>query len=228
MNRSRPCPGRLARHGVALLALCALPVAFALPGTADDAERARIAHERAEIEARYAERERACRERFVVTSCVEDAKRDRRRGLDALRARQLELDEARRRARTAARRAELATKAAEDARRDQERAARAASAPPRSPPRPLERRHERATEGGPHESRDRPRSAADRLGIRPTERASDAERRAREEQSRAAYEARQRQAAEHRQEAMEKLKKRLEKRPAAAPLPVPGASAPPR
>ncbi len=46
-----------------------------------------------------------------------------------LRARQIVVDEARRRERAEARRSELADKAAEDAKRDAERAARAASAP---------------------------------------------------------------------------------------------------
>src|SRR5262249_3974728 len=81
---------------------------------ADSGERARIASERAEVEKRYADRERECRERFVVTSCVDDAKRERRKSLDALRAQELQLDEQTRRARTEARRAELAAKAAED------------------------------------------------------------------------------------------------------------------
>ncbi|MDQ6638830.1 MAG: hypothetical protein M3Z15_04095, partial [Pseudomonadota bacterium] len=104
---------RVLRHGLFL----ALTFAVAFPGGAagsDDAERNRIAEEKAAIESRYAARERECRERFVVTSCVDDAKRERRHGLDALRDRQLQLDEARRRERTAERRSELAAKAADD------------------------------------------------------------------------------------------------------------------
>ncbi len=104
-------------------------LAPATAASADDAERASIAAERASIEARYAERERECVQRFVVTSCVDEAKRERRLGLDALKARQLALDEARRRARTAERSAELAAKAAEDAKREQAVHAPAASAP---------------------------------------------------------------------------------------------------
>lgn len=213
----------------ALLALAAAPAG---PARAADGERSRIAQERAEIEARYAERERACRERFVVTSCVDEAKRDRRRGLDALRARQLKLDEESRRERTAARRAELAAKASEDARREQERAARAASAPKDGPTaqRPLEPRRDVPT-GADRQAqvaRDRPPSAADRLGIKPAQRGSAEERRQREQRSRASYEARQRQAAEHRQEVMENTAKRLKDRPPAAPLPVPGSASSPR
>ncbi|HEY5324743.1 MAG TPA: hypothetical protein VIK58_18095, partial [Caldimonas sp.] len=90
---------------------------------------ARIAAERAAVNARYVEQERECRTRFIVASCIDAAKRERRQELDMLRARQIVVDEARRRERAEARRSELAVKAAEDAKRDAERAARAASAP---------------------------------------------------------------------------------------------------
>jgi len=207
-------------------ALAALAIAASAPVSAlaaDGGERARIASERAEVEKRYADRERECRGRFVVTSCVDDAKRDRRKSLDALRARELKLDEETRRARTEARRAELAAKAAEDARRDQ---ARAASAPARSG-KPFET-HPPASGAArsEHEARDRPLTAADRLGIHPTVRGSEAERREREAASRASYEARQREAAEHRREVEDRNVKRLQDHPASPSLPTPAASAP--
>ena len=206
-------------------ALAALAIAASAPVSAlaaDGGERARIASERAEVEKRYADRERECRGRFVVTSCVDDAKRDRRKSLDALRARELKLDEETRRARTEARRAELAAKAAEDARRDQ---ARAASAPARSG-KPFET-HPPASGAArsEHEARDRPLTAADRLGIHPTVRGSEAERREREAASRASFEARQREAAEHRREVEERNVKRLQEHPASPSLPTPAASA---
>ena len=212
--------------------LMALALSAAWPSTAapgDDVERARIAEERAAIESRYAGRERECRERFVVTSCVDDAKRDRRQGLDALRARQLKLDEARRRERAAERRDELAVKAADDARREQERAVRAASAPSVRPaPHSLEPRHEPAVGGAPasspHAGHDRP-SAGDGLGPRPRE--GEAQRLEREARHRASFETRQRQAAEHREEVNAKAAERLKQHPPAAPLPLP-ASAPAR
>jgi len=207
--------------------LAALVLAAALhpAHAADGSERASIAGERAEVEKRYVERERECRDRFVVTSCIDDAKRERRKSLDALRARELKLDEETRRARTEARRAELAAKAAEDARRDQDRA-RAASAPPRSG-KPFEARPAAsAAARSEHEPRDRPLSGAERLGIHPTERGSEAERREREAASRASYEEKQRQAAEHRREVEEKNAKRLREHPASPSLPTPGASAP--
>src|SRR3954453_9194037 len=100
-----------------LFAPVAVAVLLAGAAGSEDTERSQIAHERAEIEARHAARERACRERVVVRSCGEDAKRERRQSRDDLRARQHKLDEETRRERTEARRAELAAKAAEDARR---------------------------------------------------------------------------------------------------------------
>jgi len=210
-------------HVCALAALAIAAPASVSVLAADGGERARIASERAEVEKRYADRERECRERFVVTSCVDDAKRDRRKSLDALRARELKLDEETRRARTEARRAELAAKAAEDARRDQ---ARAASAPARSG-KPFET-HPPASGAArsEHEARDRPLTAADRLGIHPTVRGSEAERREREAASRASYEARQREAAEHRREVEDRNVKRLQDHPASPSLPTPAASAP--
>ncbi|HEY2560704.1 MAG TPA: hypothetical protein VGI48_13445 [Caldimonas sp.] len=213
------------------LAVLGSATAFVDPAGAEESERAGIANERAAIEARYAERERECRERFVVTSCVDAARRDRRSGLDALRARQLRLDEKERHERAAQRSAELAAKAADDARRDQERAARAASSPG-SPtaaaqkplvPRPGDAP---AADRPPHEGRDRPLPPAERLGIQPTPRAGEAERRVREEASRASYEARQREADQHRREAMAKAALRSQSGKPAAPLPVPGSSAP--
>jgi hypothetical protein len=51
-----------------------------------------------------------------------------------------------------------------------------------------------------------------------------AERRAREERSRAEFEARQRKAAEHRAQSAERTIKRMHDREPAAPLPVPSAS----
>jgi colicin import membrane protein len=226
MNPTRPARAACFRWP-ALLAACALLAALpARAADSDDAERSRIASERAAIEATFAARERECRERFVVTSCVDEARRERRRGLDALRARQLQLDEARRRERAAERRAELAAKAAEDARRDQERAARAASAPARrDAPQPLEPRHDESAKparraGSAHDQPGRPGQG---LGLAPEHRESADERRAREASSRAGFEARQRQAAEHRQSVLERAAKRLKEHPPAAPLPEPPA-----
>jgi len=212
-----------------LAGVLAIP-ASARAAAADDAERHRIAEERAAIEARYAARTRECRDRFIVTSCVDDAKVERRRGLDALRTRQLELDEEKRRARTAERSAELAAKAADDARREQERAARAASAPAPREPRPLEPRREKPASGAASTSaaaHDRRGAPVEGLAKKPAPKETAEQRREKEERHRASFESRQRQADEHRQEAIDKAAQRQKARPAAAPLPVP-ASVPAR
>jgi hypothetical protein len=212
-----------------LAGVLAIP-ASARAAAADDAERHRIAEERAAIEARYAARTRECRDRFIVTSCVDDAKVERRRGLDALRTRQLELDEEKRRARTAERSAELAAKAADDARREQERAARAASAPAPREPRPLEPRCEKPASGAAATSaaaHDRCGAPVEGLAKKPAPKETAEQRQEREERHRASFESRQRQAEEHRQEAIDKAAQRQKARPAAAPLPVP-ASVPAR
>ena len=196
---------------------------------AAQAEKAQIEGERNAAEERYRARERECRERFVVTSCVEDAQRQRRATLDALRARQLKLDEARRRARAAERRAEIAEKMAEDAKRakaGQERAERSQAAPrePRKAREPREARLPRESRATRQSGEGLPSSAS---GSKPRPRPADdpAERRAREERSRAEFEARQRKAAEHRERSIEQSIKRMHEREPAAPLPVPSASA---
>jgi hypothetical protein len=62
-------------------------------------ERDRIARERAEVRARYAERAAECREQFVVTACIERARAERRESLDHLDAQQRVLDDAERKRR---------------------------------------------------------------------------------------------------------------------------------
>jgi hypothetical protein len=190
--------------------------------SADDAERAAIAAERSTIEARYAERERECAQRFVVTSCVDEAKRERRLGLDALKARQLALDEARRRARTAERSAELAAKAAEDAKRERAVPVPAASAPrPEGMPRAATPGDSAASTGKRLVLPPDHRRAASAAAAQPSAGLSPEARQANEARNRAAFEARQRHAAEHREEALDNAARRMTEKPPARSLPVP-------
>ncbi|MBG6082637.1 preprotein translocase subunit SecD [Rubrivivax gelatinosus] len=69
----------------------------------DRAERSRIAAERSAAESRYAAEEAECRKRFVVTTCVDEAKARRRETLGRLKHQELVLDEQDRRRRAAAR-----------------------------------------------------------------------------------------------------------------------------
>jgi hypothetical protein len=231
-----------------LLAVAGLAGGLASAQTLPDAgqapavdEKAQIERERDAAEARYRARERECRERFIVTSCVEDAQRQRRATLEALRARQLKLDEARRRGRAAERRAEIAAKTADDAKRAQaaqERDARTPALPgearqPRQPREPRQTREAREPREAAGTRRDAqpPRQAREGSSRQSGEskakapRVDDpAERRAREERHRAEFEARQRKAAEHRAQSAERTIKRMHDREPAAPLPVPSAS----
>ena len=88
--------------------------AAAVPATPPDfgAEHDRINSAKAWAEYRYAEAERACYDKFLVTRCIDKAKDVRRTELHTIRERELALDEA-----------ERADRAA---RRDQERAIREA------------------------------------------------------------------------------------------------------
>ena len=232
-SERRPICRRIAPLAMSLALLAATATARAAAGT--DSEQLRINSERSAANANFSSRVAECERRFVITSCVEDAKRDRREALDALKARQLQLDETRRRARTAERRDELAAKAAEDARREHERAAHSAmsassasasaSAGRDSLGRSLEPRRPAAANAvvrtASQPRQDRPGHG---LGVEPAKSEAPELRRASEERHRASFEDRQREAAAHRAEVLDKAAKREQGRPPAAPLLVPSAA----
>jgi len=86
-----------------VLVVAVAGAAHAIDPAEERAERQRIASERAQAEATYSQREQACRERFVVTSCVDEAKRERRKTLERLRQQEAVLDEGLRKQRAAER-----------------------------------------------------------------------------------------------------------------------------
>ena len=103
----------MTRAVLAMLAWVALIVAAA-PADAfvnDGVERERLAGERAATEARFADQERACQERFAVTTCVQEAQRERRDSLTRLRGQQTQLDDEKRRQRAAERTESIRSKA---------------------------------------------------------------------------------------------------------------------
>src|SRR5207248_11384647 len=101
-----------------MLAVGVPPASRAQTPADERAERDRIASQRAHAQAAYAERERACRERFVVASCLDDAQRDRRQALERLRQQEAVLDEGLRKQRAAQRLEDIGTKLGErDSRR---------------------------------------------------------------------------------------------------------------
>jgi colicin import membrane protein len=187
---------------VAVLALSA--VCGVAPAADAPAERERIRVERAQAEQRYAAAERDCNTRFVVTACVEAARAQRRDALGRLRNEELVLDRAERRQRAGERAAAIRDKQAhEDAARAAPRAplpAPAASAPP------------------------------SRLHLRPHDpKAGRAEQRLSPEveaRNRAAYEARLREAQEHR-EAIERrnAERQAKAKKPSLPLPLPPTAA---
>ena len=228
--------------GIAMAWLMASGVlaAGAAPGTSASAPQvdshARIADERTAANARFAAQERECRTRFIVSSCIEDAKRERRKELDLLRARQIVVDEARRRERASERRTELANKADEDAKRQAERSARAASAassgaasqpargPLIAPGRPVSPASDAASAGATGASAVRPRTPTKGLSPGAHPPTSAAEREAQAARRRAAFETRQQRAAEHRDDSATQVVRRMSTKTPSSSLPAPSSA----
>lgn len=182
----------------------ALPAAAWCAQPSQAADRERMAQERREAEARYLERQRECQARFVVTSCMDAAKRERREVLEALRHRQLALDEAARRERAVQRLDEIRSKKDNQ---DRRAAASAAAATPTGSPEP------QSEEKPPRE-----------VGVarQPTRR--DAARAASAAQRTERYHKRQAEAATHRALVEQRNASQAANGKPVAPLPVPAAS----
>jgi hypothetical protein len=97
-----------------LLSTVAAAPARAISAADDAAERRRIAAEQAQVEKAYAAREAECRQRFIVTSCLDAARRDRREALEKLHRQEVVLDEAQRKQRAAQRIEEIRAKVSAD------------------------------------------------------------------------------------------------------------------
>ncbi|MGH8798140.1 MAG: hypothetical protein ACREXI_13855 [Caldimonas sp.] len=183
-------------------------------------DRQHIEADRAAAEARFAERERVCGERFIVTSCVDDAKRERRETLSRLRHEQNQLDDALRKERAGERTEAIRKHAAEQAERASESASREPRASVRrSPTQPrVAKREGGAEEFLPPAQSSHAAGSAARAGV------SRADEEAR---SRASFDAAHREAEAHRLEIEQRNARRAAKHKPAAPLPLPpGASAP--
>jgi colicin import membrane protein len=176
----------------------------------DAAERERIAAERAVAETRFVEERLACQRNFVVTSCVDAARKRERDVLTGLRRQEALLDEAQRRQRAAERMAAIRAKVSAEDERRREQAAQPRRERPLLPQPPA---------AGPMPTA-RAASAPSARGT-----AASAEREAR---SRARFDARQREAREHREAAQRRSAQRMKQGHApAAPLPAPGAASAP-
>jgi hypothetical protein len=106
-----PLSLRWAARCALLVACCAPGVVLALADTRAE-DRSRLQAERQSLGQRFADEERACASRFVVTSCQDEVRARRREALAQLRERELKLDEAERRERAEQRRQAIAAKQA--------------------------------------------------------------------------------------------------------------------
>lgn len=199
------------RARLAMLLLVGAAFGAGAAPTADQAAgRAAIRTERAAVEARYQAGVQQCRDQFVVASCLDEQKAQRRHALAELRQRELALDEAVRKAEAdeAARRVEA--KQAELDRRT---------------PRPQAHAPAAST---PLSARQAPTSAASqaearaRRNARAAEEAAAAATRAQAQQRRASEAEARREAAERRN-----AERAAKGKPPAAPLPVPPAASGP-
>jgi len=181
----------------ALMLVAALAQAQEAPSS--KAERERIAQQRQAAEVQYAQREAECKRRFVVTSCIDQARADRRQSLDNLHQQEIALDEVERQQRSAEHRRRREAKAWDEINKP--------APEPRAP------REPKARESRPLLP---PSGAASRPA--PVERSAD------EQQARERFEARQREAQAHKAEIEERNRKKAASRKPA--LPMPAASSP--
>jgi hypothetical protein len=173
------------------------------------AERRRIAEQQDQARARFVQEERECQQRFVVTACVDEARRRQREQLASLNRQSAVLDDYERRQRAADRSLAIRERiSAEEARQRQQ------AAPPRQP-RTLPLKPPSEVPGG----------AATMAPAAAAASAADVQRGAREARSRATFNARQAEAQSHRESAERRALQRQQNRGAAAPLPVPSAPA---
>jgi hypothetical protein len=196
---SRPWRWQVA--GVGLLLGLAAAIQAAEPNAAV-VVRQQIKADRAAAEARYKQAEADCNKRFAISGCIAEAQAQRRETLTGLRMRELELDEAQRKAdaaeaarRVEAKRTEAATKPAP--------VPRAASAPSSAPASGASGR------GASERARQRSKTAED---------ATVAAARVAAQQRRAS------EAAAHRQEVELRNAERIARGKKSTPLPVPSAA----
>jgi hypothetical protein len=187
----------------ALALLMLLSTSWAGQGTA--VERSHIEAEIQRLSSVFAAEESACKQRFLVTSCVEDVQLRRREALGRQRARLLALDDEDRKQRASARLAVIEGK----------RQAQRTGVPESQPPRP-------SVERAPLAAASVPLTAVRRDPAGPSSRQDAASAAA--AQRVVAARRRQQQADAHANEVRQKLLERERSGKAAAPLPVPAAS----
>jgi hypothetical protein len=162
-------------------------------------QREQLKRDRQAIEARHAQRERACRQQFVVTPCLEAARADKQRALQGVNTQEQALDGAERHQRAQTQAQRVADKAQAAQAREAARSPREPRVPPQVTP---------------------------KAARAPALRASQPDRSAAEQRQRQAFEARQREIQAHR-EAVEKRNAERAARKPPNPLPVPASAVAP-
>ncbi|RQP23601.1 hypothetical protein [Piscinibacter terrae] len=201
-----------------LLAICFASTAVqAMDPVQESAERDRIKRERDQADATYKAREIECRQRFVVTPCLDQARRDRREALDRLRQQQEVLDEAQRKQRAAQRMDEIRSKVSGDEAKQREAAAQKRR---RQRVEPAVSQPEAAASSPAAVLKQEPPAAV------ATPASANASAMEVHEQKAQAYEKRQKEAAEHRAEVEARNAQRAANgKPPAKPLPTPASAA---
>lgn len=197
-------------------ACVAAPLAQALDAAAERAERDRIKTEQDRVEVVFVARERECRQRFVVTPCLDQARRDRRESLERLRQQQEVLDEAQRKKRAAQRIDEIRTKVSGEEEKQREAAVR-------EPPRKEKQRTEVMTRSSPVQTA--PHASAASGVASGGSQSSPARSVSLERKRMADYERRQQEAKAHKEAVEQRNAERAASgKPPAKGLPAPGAA----
>lgn len=173
-------------------------------------ERARIRAERDQAEALFAAEEKACRARFAVTDCVNDARKRMRDTLADLRRQEITLNDAERKRRAAERLKDIQERQATTAQQDEARQQQAVQSQLRREQRVAEKEAARAAAG------------ASSAPAEPQPRAASKGTRLTAEQVEANRQAHAKRVAEAEQRKEKAARRILERRkPAASGLPVP-------
>ena len=189
----------------------------ALPAT-PDAERTRIAAERALMESGFLTEDAACYERFFVNSCLDEVNTRRREALAALRTQEVVLNEQERKLRGAEQIRRIEEKAlAESHQLEADRRARAVSSDKSRLNEQKEKQQSRTKAQAAEQANTEAR--AERLRANQQKKQTRSDRQAAEAAETARYDARQKEAEDRRaQNAREQLQRA---KPAAKPLPLP-------
>ncbi len=187
-----------------------------------EAERARLAQERKDVDARYATEQAACYKKFAVEDCLQESRRRRRTDTDNIKRQEAVMNDFERKRRAAAQLDKLEQKKADQ--RAQESEAKRQEA--------LKSQQDRDQRAADHaasraqtasQAAERQKQFDDKQRAHAEEQAKAAQRRAEAPAARSDYEEKQKKAQEHRAD----LDRRnaAKTKPRSAPLPTPGEPA---